>query len=62
VGSKAETTGGAFQVREDDPAPRIGMQLHRTREARPTCGPDRDACAIDARAPWRRYCRRLPHP
>jgi hypothetical protein len=30
VGSKAETTGGVFQVREDEPAPRIGTQLHRT--------------------------------
>jgi hypothetical protein len=29
-GSKAETTGGVFQVREDEPAPRIGAGLHRT--------------------------------
>jgi hypothetical protein len=30
IGSKAETMGGAFQVREDQPAPRIGVGLHRT--------------------------------
>jgi hypothetical protein len=30
VGAKAETAGGAFQVREDEPAPRIGAGLHRT--------------------------------
>jgi hypothetical protein len=30
VGSKAETTGGVFQVREDEPAPRVGAGLHRT--------------------------------
>jgi hypothetical protein len=31
TGSKAETMGGgAFQVREDEPAPRIGVGLHRT--------------------------------
>jgi hypothetical protein len=30
VGSKAETAGGVFQVREDEPAPRIGAGLHRT--------------------------------
>jgi hypothetical protein len=30
VGSKAEATGGVFQVREDEPAPRIGTGLHRT--------------------------------
>ena len=30
LGSKAETTGGVFRVREDDPAPRVGTQLHRT--------------------------------
>ena len=29
-GSKAETTGGVFQVHEDEPAPRIGAGLHRT--------------------------------
>ena len=29
-GSKAETAGGVFQVREDEPAPRIGAGLHRT--------------------------------
>jgi hypothetical protein len=29
VGSKAETAGGVFQVREDEPAPRIGAGLHR---------------------------------
>ena len=27
---KVETAGGAFQVREDDPAPRVGAGLHRT--------------------------------
>ena len=30
AGSKAETTGGVFQVREDEPVPRIGAGLHRT--------------------------------
>ena len=30
VGSKIETAGGAFQVREDEPAPRVGARLHRT--------------------------------
>ena len=30
VGSKAETAGGVFQVREDEPPPRIGAGLHRT--------------------------------
>ena len=30
VGSKAEAAGGVFQVREDEPAPRIGAGLHRT--------------------------------
>jgi hypothetical protein len=30
VGSKAETAGGLFQVREDEPAPRVGAGLHRT--------------------------------
>ena len=30
VGSKVETAGGVFRVREDEPAPRIGMGLHRT--------------------------------
>ena len=29
-GSKAEAIGGVFQVREDEPAPRIGVGLHRT--------------------------------
>jgi hypothetical protein len=30
VGAKVETVGGVFQVREDEPAPRIGTGLHRT--------------------------------
>jgi hypothetical protein len=30
VGSRVETAGGVFQVREDEPAPRIGAGLHRT--------------------------------
>ena len=30
VGSKVETAGGVFQVREDEPARRIGAGLHRT--------------------------------
>jgi hypothetical protein len=30
VGSKVETAGGGFHVREDEPAPRIGAGLHRT--------------------------------
>jgi len=29
VGSKTEATAGVFQVREDEPAPRVGA-LHRT--------------------------------
>ena len=29
IGSKAETLGGVFQVREDEPAPRVGARLHR---------------------------------
>jgi hypothetical protein len=29
VGSKPETTGGVFRVREDEPVPRIGAGLHR---------------------------------
>jgi hypothetical protein len=28
--SKVETAGGVFQVRDDDPAPRVGAALHRT--------------------------------
>ena len=30
VGSKVETAGGVFHVRDDEPAPRIGSGLHRT--------------------------------
>ena len=30
VGSKAETAGGVFLVRKDEPAPRVGAGLHRT--------------------------------
>src|SRR5262249_683607 len=30
VGTRAETAGGAFQVREDNPEPRVGAGLHRT--------------------------------
>ena len=30
AGSKVEMTGGVFEVREDEPAPRIGAGLHRT--------------------------------
>ena len=30
VGATAETTGGVFRVREDQPTPRIGTGLHRT--------------------------------
>ena len=30
VGSKVETAGGVLQVREDEPALRIGAGLHRT--------------------------------
>jgi hypothetical protein len=30
VGSRVETVGGVFQVREDEPAPRVGASLHRT--------------------------------
>src|SRR5215469_13339418 len=29
-GSKVETAGGVFQVREDEPAPPVGAGLHRT--------------------------------
>jgi hypothetical protein len=34
VGAKVETAGGVFQVREDEPAPRLGATMHRTPEAR----------------------------
>jgi hypothetical protein len=30
AGFKVETAGGVFQVREDEPAPRVGAGLHRT--------------------------------
>ena len=30
VGSRFETSGGVFQVREDDPAPRVRAAPHRT--------------------------------
>jgi hypothetical protein len=30
VAAKVETDGGVFQVREDEPAPRIGAKMHRT--------------------------------
>ena len=30
VGSKTEAAGGVFQVRKDEPAPRLGAGLHRT--------------------------------
>ena len=30
VGAKVETTDGVFQVREDEPEPRVGAGLHRT--------------------------------
>jgi hypothetical protein len=30
VGSKTDATGGVFQIREDEPAPRVGAGLHRT--------------------------------
>ena len=30
VGSKVETSGGVFQVREDPPTQRVGAELHRT--------------------------------
>ena len=30
VGAKVETTGGVFQIREDEPEPRVGAGLHRT--------------------------------
>jgi hypothetical protein len=30
VGYSIETTGGVFQVREDEPEPRVGAGLHRT--------------------------------
>jgi hypothetical protein len=30
IGSKIETAGGVYQVREDEPTPRIGAGLHRT--------------------------------
>jgi hypothetical protein len=29
AGSKVETAGGVFQIREDEPAPRVGAGLHR---------------------------------
>jgi hypothetical protein len=30
AGYRVETAGGVFQVRDDDPAPRVGAALHRT--------------------------------
>jgi hypothetical protein len=30
VAAKVETTGGLFQVRADEPSPRVGAGLHRT--------------------------------
>ena len=30
VGSRVETVGAVFQVREDEPSPRVGAGLHRT--------------------------------
>ena len=30
VGYRVETCGGVFQVREDEPTPRVGATLHRT--------------------------------
>ena len=30
VGSKVDITGGVFQLREDEPVPRVGAGLHRT--------------------------------
>jgi hypothetical protein len=30
AGYKVETAGGVFQVREDEPMPRVGATLHRT--------------------------------
>jgi hypothetical protein len=32
VGYQVESTGGVFQVREDEPTPRVGAALHRTPE------------------------------
>ena len=29
MGSRVETAGGVFHVREDEPAPRVGAGLHR---------------------------------
>ena len=30
AGSRAETDGGVFRIRDDEPMPRIGAGLHRT--------------------------------
>jgi hypothetical protein len=30
AGTRAETNGGVFRIRDDEPAPRIGAGLHRT--------------------------------
>jgi hypothetical protein len=30
VGDRIEAAGGVFQVRQDEPAPRVGAGLHRT--------------------------------
>jgi hypothetical protein len=30
VGARVEATGGVFQVREDEPVPRLGSGMHRT--------------------------------
>ena len=30
VGARVEATGSVFQVREDEPVPRLGSAMHRT--------------------------------
>jgi hypothetical protein len=46
VGSKVETTGGVFQVREDEPAPRVGAGL---RDGRNVNGRHRRGCCRSER-------------
>ena len=48
VRAKIETAGGVFQVREDEPEPRVGAGLHRT----PSAGRDGER---DERSPLDRY-------
>ena len=39
VGSRVETTNGMFQVREDEPAPRVGARPHSIPSGQRRCRP-----------------------